>query len=147
MTAPMISVLVAVDVQAALAQIAKDSSNTNVGSFVYMMDTTGYSGSGEGTNELCTTVTVGDMLQWSVSPIDPATSVEISSFTGAAIGTNAQAGEIINPAPFPQYNPTGSVWGGSVNATSPKVQYSITLSLDGVTSGWFDPFIISNAPQ
>ncbi|MDA8444146.1 AidA/PixA family protein [Paracidovorax valerianellae] len=142
-----INVLVAINVGQALNGIA--AGNANIGNYVYMVDSTGKSNSGQGGDELVTTVTVGDTLTWQVVSIDPSEQVIITGFTGAAIGTNA--GNIVNPVQYPQYNPTGSVWGGYVTApTSPQgsqSQYSLQLLLNGQSHGWFDPFIISNAPK
>jgi len=138
-----INVLVAVNVGQALA-----SGNNDIGNFVYMVDSTGYSNNGQGGHELTTTVTVGDTIVWTVVPIDPAEQVVITGFTGVAIGTNAAQGQIINPVQYPQYSPTGSVWGGFVTSTSSNPdQYSINLLLNGSVHVSFDPFIISNAPQ
>ncbi len=140
-----INVLVAINVGKALTGIA--AGNTNIGNYVYMVDSTGQANSGQGGNELVTTVTVGDTLIWQVVSIDPSEQVIITQFTGDAIGTGGS--HIVNPVQYPQYNPTGSVWGGYVTATTNggKSQYSLQLLLNGQSHGWFDPFIISKAPQ
>ncbi len=141
-----VNVLVAVNVGQALVSIA--NGNSNIGQYVYMVDSTGYSNSGQGGNELTTTVTSGDTLVWQTVSIDPSETVVITAFSGQAIGTNPAVGQIITPVQYPQYNPTGSVWGGYINSTSNGPdQYTMTLLLNGGVHGWFDPFIISNPAQ
>ncbi|MFA6051413.1 MAG: hypothetical protein WC762_02370 [Methylobacter sp.] len=133
-----VNVLVAVNVGQALNQIV-NTGNANIGEYVYMADTTGYSGSGEGTDELTTTVTVGGTLIWQTVSIDPSQTVTITGFSGQAIPS------VVNPVQYPQYS--GAVWGGSVNSTTQgSEQYTIGLLLNGGTHAWFDPFIVSNAP-
>ncbi|KUJ00060.1 hypothetical protein [Vibrio sp. MEBiC08052] len=137
-----VNVLVAVNVEQALVQAA--SGNTNIGNFVYMVDSTGYCSSGQGGHELTTTVTSGETIVWTVQSIDPSTEVTIIGFEGNAIGTPGGS-HIINPMQYPQFS--GSVWGGQVYAASSGPdQYSIRLLLGGGVHCWFDPFIISNAP-
>ena len=127
-----INVLVAVNVGQAIAQ-------NNLPEYVFMVDTTGYSGNGnEGGNELVTTLQNGDTIVWSVVSIDPSQTVSITGFTGAAIPN------MVNPAPYPQYNST--VWGGRINEAGNHVQYSIDLLLNGNVHMTFDPFITATNP-
>lgn len=122
-----VNILVAVDVQAAIA-------SGDLSAHLYMVDTNGSVGSyGEGGNELVTQCHNGDTIVWSVVPIDPDTDVAIHSFSGQAIPN------MVNPAPYPQYD--GSVWGGRVNQAGTRVQYSMTLLLGGRVLLGFDPFI------
>lgn len=128
-----ISVLVAVDVENVLAQAAKNPGQP-LSSGVYMSDTNGFNGSlQEGQMELVTDCHYLDTIQWTVYPIDPNTSIQITGFTGQAIPT------ICNPAQ------TGTAplvyWQGTVvTQTVQQYQYSIVLSADGV-SMTFDPFL------
>ena len=140
-----INILVAVNVSQAAASVA--NGNTNIGPFVYMVDSTGYTGNGAGGDELTTTVAPGDTVVWQSVSVDPSQTVTMTGFTGSAIGTNGGS-EIINPVQYPQYNPAGSVWGGYITGTTngSADQYSISLLLNGSVHGWFDPFLISNAP-
>jgi hypothetical protein len=129
-----INVLVAVNVGQAVAQ-------QNLSKYVFMVDTTGYSGSGgEGGNELVTTCENGDTIVWNVTSLDPAEQVSIHNFAGTAISNG-----MINPAPYPQYDNT--VWGGRVNAKGSNVQYTMTLLLAKNTLLTFDPFIVASNPQ
>jgi len=141
-----VNVLVIVNVQQALGSIG--AGNQNIGQWVYMVDSTGYFRNGQGGNELVTTVISGDELIWQVTPIDPSETVVINNFSGQAIGTNPANGQIVNPAQYQQYNPTGSVWGGYVTSTSNgQVQYTLQLQFANGDTGWFDPYLVSNAPQ
>ncbi len=129
-----INVLVAVNVgQAAIAQ--------NLNQYVFMEDSTGYSGNGSSGQELVTTCTNGDTVIWQVVSIDPSETVVIVGFTGAAIPN------MINPVQYPQYD--GTVWGGSVNSAGTTVQYSLSLVLNGDynTPLQFDPYLTANDPQ
>ena len=133
-TMATINVLVAVNVGQAVAQ-------QNLSKYVFMVDTTGYSGSGgEGGNELVTTCENGDTIVWNVTSLDPAEQVSIHNFAGTAITSG-----MINPAPYPQYDNT--VWGGRVNAKGSHVQYTMTLLLAKTTLLTFDPFIVASNPQ
>jgi hypothetical protein len=133
-TMATINVLVAVNVGQAVAQ-------QNLSKYVFMVDTTGYSGSGgEGGNELVTTCENGDTIVWNVTSLDPAEQVSIHNFAGTAISNG-----MINPAPYPQYDNT--VWGGRVNAKGSHVQYTMTLLLAKNTLLTFDPFIVASNPQ
>jgi len=131
-----INVLVAIDVANAEALIA--GGNNNVGQYVFMMDSTGYMGNGQGGHELTTHCKNGDTIVWSVVPIDPATTVSITGFSGSAIP------DMINPAAYPHYGNT--VWGGPVDKAGDGVQYSISLLLQGSAHGYFDPFITATNP-
>lgn len=140
-----INILVAVKVSEAVASIA--NGNTNIGQFVYMVDSTGHVSNGAGGDELVTTVAPGDTVVWQSVSVDPSQTVTMTDFTGTAIGTAAGSTNIINPVQYPQYNPAGSVWGGYINGTTNgKDQYSISLLLNNSVHGLFDPFLISNAP-
>ncbi|HEX4494045.1 MAG TPA: hypothetical protein VIE43_00125 [Thermoanaerobaculia bacterium] len=124
-----VDVLIVVDVEGALA--AK-----NLNGNVYMVDTNKFFGSyTEGGEELVTTVSNGENIVWSISPVDPATSVTISGFNGNAIGQQI--------APVAQ--PDGS-WFSQVsvpiNSSGTQYQYSVNLTFEGTTLG-FDPFLQS----
>lgn len=122
-----VNVLVAVNVGQAIA-------TGNLSKYVFMEDTTGYSGNGsEGGNELLTTCNNGDTIVWTVVSIDPTETIATLSFSGSAIPN------MVNPAAYPQYSNT--VWGGRVNSAGTNVQYTMTLLLEGTVHLSFDPFI------
>ena len=125
-------VLTAVDVEGAL-------SSGNLGANVYMVDTNKYAGSGaEGTSELKTKLNIGDIIVWTVAPVDSGTNAEINSFSGTAV-----AEKYINPVQDPlspqsfesRFQPPG----GTVADTS--FQYTMSLSFEGKVMT-FDPFLI-----
>ena len=78
---PTINVAVIIDVETATTR----ASNGVITTGLYMIDTTGYVGtsSGEGSNELKTTVNTGSVLVWTPYPVDPGTNVVISGVTGS----------------------------------------------------------------
>ncbi len=127
-----VNVLTAVDVEGAL-------TSNNLGANVYMVDTNKYAGSGaEGTSELKTKLKIGDIIVWTVAPVDPGTNVEINSFSGTAV-----AEQYINPVQDPlspqsfesRFQPPG----GTASGTS--FQYTMSLSFEGKVMT-FDPFLI-----
>lgn len=129
-----ISVLIVVDVEAALAQ--------GLQNHVYLVDTTGYEGGGgEGTNELTTVCSPGQTINWSVSPVAPDTSVTIAGFAGQIINDN-----VCNPSKV--QTPSGTYWQGIVSSTASlgTVQYTVNLTMDGQTRT-FDPFLKLVSPS
>lgn len=124
-----INVLIAVNVAQAIA-------TGNLGSYVFMADSTGLCVSGQSSpNELVTTCQNGDTIVWSVVPISPSDTVSIVNFNGSAIPG------MINPGAYPQYN--NAVWGGRVLSSGTNVQYSMELLLNNQQMS-FDPFITAN---
>jgi hypothetical protein len=122
-----------------IVNVDKAIESQNLSKYVFMVDTTGYSGDGsEGSNELRTTCQNGDTIVWTAVSLNPGESIAIHSFGGQAIPN------MINPAPYPQYNQT--VWGGRVNAAGNGVQYTMTLLLGSSTLLTFDPFITATNP-
>ncbi|MGU7770118.1 hypothetical protein ACV229_08030 [Burkholderia sp. MR1-5-21] len=138
-----INILVAVNVTGATNEAG--DSNGNVGDYVYMMDDSdtiyphGTSG-GDGTHELVTFCESGDKIRWHAYSIDPSQTVAITGVTGQIISQLD-----FHPSQEPGYN--GAVWSGTVNGAGTKVQYSLSLQLNGKTNGWFDPFVTSTYPQ
>lgn len=130
----VVSVLIVVDVEAALAQ--------GLGTNVYLVDTNKYVGSGnEGQAELLTACTNGDTINWTVAPVAPETSVSIQNFTGQMVNDGICTPQQVNA-------PGGIYWSGVVQAqrVTGQQQYSVTLLADG-ESLTFDPFLeISAAP-
>lgn len=128
--ANQIYVLIAVDVEAALA-------SGDLGSNVYLVDTNKFFGSGsEGQEELVTNCVDGQIIVWSVTPINPGDDAEITGFTGQMIDQKIC---------LPQQSTlvTGqTVWSARVESqgATAKYQYSCTLSFDGKAMT-FDPFI------
>lgn len=124
-----VDVLIVVDVEGALA-------SQNLQNNVYLIDTNKFMGSNnEGGSELYTKVSNGQIVTWSVAPVDPNTSAAISSFTGQAITQN-----IISPAPQ-----AGGSWSAEAfmqDPTGQQYQYSVVLGFEGTTLS-FDPFLLS----
>jgi hypothetical protein len=128
----IVNVVIAVNVTKAIAE-------NNLGKYVFLVDSTGYSGDGsEGSNELLTTCQNGDTIVWSVIPIDPGTTAAITGFSGQAVP------DMVNPVKYPQYS--GTVFGGRVNMPGTRAQYTATLLLEGTNSMSFDPFITATNP-
>jgi hypothetical protein len=127
-----VNVLVAVDVQAALA-------SGNLQNNVYMVDTNHFLGSyQEGTSELITTLAIGDTIVWTVSPIDPGTNVSINSFTGVAIN-NQYINPVVDPLSSTAWESRFQPPGGTSVGT--QFQYSIVLSFGSGKTMTFDPFL------
>lgn len=125
-----IYVLVVVDVEGALA-------SGDLGSNVYLVDTNKYFGSySEGQEELVTSCSDGQIIIWSISPINPGDDAEITGFTGQMVDQ-----KVCNPQQSTLV--TGqTVWSARVESqgATAKYQYSCTLSFDG-KSMTFDPFL------
>jgi hypothetical protein len=125
-----INVLIIVDVEGAL-------SSGDLGSNVYLVDTNKYFGSGsEGQEELVTACKDGQIVIWSVTPVDPGNDAEITGFSGGIITQN-----ICNPQQTTL--PGGAqIWSGRVETQgkTAKYQYTCTLSFDGKNMT-FDPFL------
>jgi len=125
-----INVLMVVDVEGALA-------SGNLTANIYLIDTNKYFGSGsEGQAELVTTCKDGEIIIWSVVPVNPGNDVQIISFEGEIITKN-----ICKPRKTEL--PGGAqVWSGRVESqgATAKYQYNCTLSFDG-KSMTFDPFL------
>jgi hypothetical protein len=128
-----VEVLIAVDVAGAL-------SSGNLNQNLYMMDTSGYlSAAGEGTNELQTRVTNGEIVTWSVRPIDPATNVTVQSWGGTAVAN----GNIV-----PAFDQTTNSWSAQFTPTPPyasnqSYQYNAVLQFNGQETLGFDPFLVT----
>ncbi|WP_296420317.1 hypothetical protein [Pseudooctadecabacter sp.] len=128
----VVNVLVAVDVEGALA-------SQNLGANCYMVDTNKYAGSGaEGTDELKTTLSIGDEIAWSVAPIDPGTNASIAGFSGTAVDDHVIA-PVQNPLSDQSYVTKFQPAGGTAAGTS--FQYTMTLSFEG-RQMTFDPYLI-----
>jgi len=128
--ANQINVLIIVDVEGALASGALDSN-------VYLVDTNKFFGSySEGQEELVTSCKDGQIIIWSVTPINPGDDAEITGFTGQIIDQKICQPQQITPVP-------GVVaWSGRVESqgATGRYQYSCTLSFDGRSMS-FDPFL------
>lgn len=125
-----INVLIVVDVEGALA-------SGDLGSNVYLIDSNKYFGSGsEGQEELVTACLDGQVVIWSVTPVNPGDDAEIVGFKGQMIDQ-----KICLPAQSTLV--TGeTVWAGRVESQGAvaQYQYSCTLSFDGKAMD-FDPFL------
>ncbi len=125
-----INVLMVVDVEGALA-------SGNLTANIYLIDTNKYFGSGsEGQAELVTTCKDGQIIIWSVVPVNPGNDVHITSFEGEIITKN-----ICKPRETEL--PGGEqVWSGRVESqgATARYQYNCTLSFDGKNMT-FDPYL------
>lgn len=124
-----ICVLMVVDVEGAIA-------SGNLNNNLWLVDTTGYMGAlGEGTNELVTVCTDGQVITWSVQPVDPNTAVSIVGFSGQMTQDKICVPQQYN-------NPSGPYWSARVEAQgfTGRQQYSATLSFEGKQMS-FDPFL------
>lgn len=113
-------VVIAVDTVGALA------ANTLEG-YVYMADTNHYLGSWqEGASQLHTVCQDGQILVWSVSPIDANNQVDIHQFSGTLVS------ESICKPQFSIMN-GGNAWAGRVETKGAygSYPYSISLTLGG----------------
>lgn len=125
-----INVLMVVDVESALA-------SKNLTENIYLIDTNKYFGSGsEGQAELVTACNDGQVIVWSLTPINPGNDVQIQSFAGAIIDRRICL-------PKKSTLVTGeAVRSGRVESqgASQTYQYNCTLTFDG-TPLTFDPFL------
>lgn len=126
-----INVLIIVDVEGALA-------SGDLGSNVYLVDTNKYFGSGsEGQEELVTACNDGQVIIWSVTPVDPGTDASIVGYTGEMVDKHVCV-------PTKSNVPGGGavIWSARVETqgVSAKYQYSCILSFDG-RQLTFDPFL------
>ncbi len=125
-----INVLIVVDVEGALA-------SGDLGSNVYLIDSNKYFGSGsEGQEELVTACVDGEIIIWSVTPVNPGDDAQIVGFTGQMIDQKICL-------PTQSTLVTGeTVWAGRVESQGAvaQYQYSCTLSFDGKAMN-FDPFL------
>lgn len=133
---PPTAIEIAVDTSYVIAQQGK-----NIAAGVYMIDNQVDNGStGEGQMELSTVCNVGDMVGFSVNPINPNTgdTVQISGF-------NVSTGSVFGSAGYPQAI-TPSYWiGQAVNQGSQTYQVQIKVTSGGIRPvsyyvNW-DPYI------
>ncbi len=140
-----VDILIIVDVEEALADI---SNNSTIANAVYMVDTNAYMGSGgEGTNELVTVLNNGDVVQWTVVPIQPSGQVSIQGFTTYPGAPPSQVAipTHINPVQSPI---SANVWESrfaTTDSVGTRYQYSVVLNFQG-KSGSFDPFLQVGSP-
>ncbi|WP_122412940.1 alpha-pore-forming tripartite toxin MakABE regulator [Pseudomonas viridiflava] len=128
--ANQVNVLVVVDVEGALA-------SGDLGSNVYLVDTNKFFGSyGEGQEELVTSCKDGQIVTWSVTPINSGDDAEITGFNGQIINQKICQPQPITPVPGVQ------AWSGRVESqgATGSYQYTCTLSFDGREMS-FDPFL------
>lgn len=125
-----VNVLMIVDVEGAL-------SSGNLTENIYLVDTNKHFGSGrEGQAELVTACNDGEIIVWSVTPINPGNDVQIQSFEGEIIDKKICV-------PKQSTLVTGEVvWSGRVESqgASQTYQYNCTLTFDGKPLT-FDPYL------
>lgn len=128
-----INIMIPIDVETAQST----ASGTTITSGLYMIDTTGYEGTAEGSNELVTPCDAGDTLVWTIYPINPDDNVAISGFTGQCVTSN------VFQNLEQQKTPAGvSYWTCVINEgqASGRYQYSLTIKMSGKTYS-YDPFV------
>ncbi len=126
-----INVLIVVDVEGALA-------SGDLGANVYLVDTNKHFSSGsEGQQELITACTDGQVVIWSVTPVDPGTDATIVAFSGQMIAQN-----VCVPVKSTEPGGGGVIWSGRVETqgVAAAYQYSCVLSFDG-NQMTFDPYL------
>lgn len=124
-----VSVLMVVDVEGALS--SGDLQNN-----IYLVDTHKYVGSGgEGQANLVTMLNAGDIVEWSVAPVQPDGEVTIASFSGQAVDQN-----IITP----RQDPTTGAWSSRFNTSAgsgSQFSYAPTLQFEGNKTLTYDPYL------
>jgi hypothetical protein len=139
---PQTFIEIAVDTSYVISQ-----QGQNIGAGVYMIDNQVNNGStGEGQTELSTVCNVGDLIGFSVNPIDPNTrdTVEITGFNVSSPGN---AG-VFGSAGYP-IKQTPSYWiGQAMNQTHQTYQVQLKVTSGGIRPlsyavNW-DPFITAH---
>jgi hypothetical protein len=128
-----INIMIPIDVETAQST----ASGTTITQGLYMIDTTGYEGTSEGSNELITPCNTGDVLIWTIYPINPADNVVITQFTGQCVSQG------IFQKLVPQTTPAGvPYWTCVINngASAGQYQYSLDINLSGKIYT-YDPFV------
>lgn len=111
-----VDILIVVDVIGALSAGTLQDN-------VYLVDTNNYLGSWqEGQSTLNTVCQDGQALTWSITPVDPATQVSISGFSGPMVD-----GKVCQPAQDPFAG--NSVWNGVVETQGAFASYAYTVSV------------------
>ncbi len=109
----------------------------NLQSNIYLVDTNKHFGSGaEGQAELSTACKDGQVINWSVVPVDPNSNVALTGFTGDMVNSGVCT-------PKPSLGPEGTIYQGRVEAkgvANSHLQYSAILEIDGKPMS-FDPFL------
>ena len=124
-----ISVLIAVDVEGALAGILQSN--------VYLIDTNKYAGSGnEGQANLKTVCNNGDVINWRVVPIAPSSDVIIDHFSGTMVTEKYCI-------PQKVVIPAGEYWSGQLQTQGfiGDVKYNIFLNMHGNVQS-FNPYLV-----
>ncbi len=121
-------IIVIVDVEGAL-------SSNDLNSNVYAVDSVGYMGTyGEGTSDLSSKVSSGQIVQWSIVPVQPNGVVSISGFGGPAVDQG-----VITPC-----QEVGGSYGSefkSVADSGTQYQYVVVLDFEGRIMK-FDLFLV-----
>lgn len=128
-----INIMIPVDVETAQAT----ASNGVITSGLYMIDTTGYSGTAEAGNELNTPCAPGDVLVWTIYPINPDDNIVITGFTGQCVDQQIfQNLHLTTTAAGVQY------WTCVINngAVPQSYQYTLTISMSKKPYS-YDPFV------
>jgi hypothetical protein len=120
---PQTAIEIAVDTSYVISQ-----QGQNIGAGVYMIDNQVNNGStGEGQMELTTVCNVGDLIGFSVNPLNPNTrdTVEITGF-------NVSSGNVFTSAGSPMKQ-TPSYWiGQAMNQTSQTYQVQLKVTSGGI---------------
>jgi hypothetical protein len=133
-----INIMIAVDVVTAVATANNGTNPKTITRGLYMIDTTGYLGTAETGNELVTPCSPGDVLVWTVYPIDPGTNIAISGIVGQAVSD--QTFQRIRPDETASGTPYYTCVINQGSAPGSTHQYSVNFSISGVAYT-YDPFV------
>lgn len=128
-----INIMVAVDVETAQST----ASGNVITSGLYMIDTTGYEGTAEGSNELSTPCNAGDVLVWVIYPINPSDNISISGFTGQCVTSDIFQNLVAEKTPA-----GANYWTCVINegTSTASYQYSLNVKMSDKTYT-YDPFV------
>ncbi|QGT81372.1 hypothetical protein [Pseudomonas coronafaciens] len=125
-----LNVLIVVDVEGA-------TTSGDLGSNVYLIDSSKYFGSGqEGQDELVTACVDGQIIIWSITPVNPGDDAQISGFTGQMVDSGVCSPKQVT------IQPGETAWSGRVESQGKtgNFQYTCNLSFEGKVMS-FDPFL------
>jgi hypothetical protein len=128
--------MIPVDVETAQAT----ASGNVITSGLYMIDTTGYEGTAEGSNELSTPCDAGDVLVWTIYPINPSDNIAISGFTGQCVSSGQNS--VFQRLSAEETASGVNYWTCVINegTSSGTYQYSMNIKMSGKTYT-YDPFV------
>lgn len=119
-----VNIVVAVDVISAL------SGGTLLNGNLCMIDDGAFHSTGQGTSDLCTICQPGQLIGWTVLPLDLQTPVEIKNISFLGSGDGDDGPRRVDPGPMAGGRPALNVWSGVVPPfMAPDVPYNYRLEL------------------